>query len=245
MKMQRVAVLLLSGLAVLLVAADEQKPAAGKPDADGFISLFDGKTLDGWEGLEGFWTVKDGAIDGHETKEHSAQTFLVYKPRQFSDFELHAKYRFVSKDGNSGIQFRSKVIDPQTFRVGGYQADMDGTRAYDGGVYDEAGVAGGRGIMGPRGERIIWKADGSKQAEKLDKGSDELKKEIKENDWNEYVIVAKGNHITLSVNGHVTSEMTDDSPQALKDGVLALQLHQGYTMEVQFKDIKIKPLDSK
>lgn len=244
MKARLVGVLAVAALSAFLVAADEQGKAS-KADAEGFISLFDGKTLDGWEGMEGFWSVKDGAINGHETKEHSAQTFLVYKDRHFSDFELHAKYRFVSKDGNSGIQFRSKVIDPKTFRVGGYQGDMDGAHVYDGGIYDEAGVAGGRGIMAKRGYKTVWKEDGSKQEEKLDKSDDDIKKLVKENDWNDYVLVAKGNHVTISLNGTVTCEMTDDSPHALKDGVLALQLHQGFTMEVQFKDVKIKPLDGK
>src|SRR2546421_11994958 len=107
------------GLAVPGVLADD-KPAAGraelpKPDADGFMTIFNGKDLTGWEGLEDYWSVKDGVISGHETKETSKQTFLVFTGANVKDFELHLKYKFASPDGNSGIQFRSKVLDPKTF----------------------------------------------------------------------------------------------------------------------------------
>ena len=128
----------------------EDKPAAdapaAKPDADGFVEMFNGKDLSGWHGLEGFWSAKDGMIVGSETKDKSEQTFLVYTAMPtLANFEMHYKYRFPNKDGNSGVQFRSKLINPATSRVGGYQADCDGGSGYDGSIYDEAGVAGGRG----------------------------------------------------------------------------------------------------
>src|SRR5438552_3544730 len=142
---------------VASVAMAQDKAAdLPKPDADGFIAIFNGKDLTWWEGLEGFWSVKDGAITAHETKETSKQTFLVFKGANVSDFELRIKYKFVTPDGNSGIQFRSKLLDPKTFRVGGYQADFDAKGGYDGSVYDEASVAGGRGTMSNRGEKTAW-----------------------------------------------------------------------------------------
>ncbi len=162
-----------------------------------------------------------------------------------SDFELHLKYKFATPDGNSGIQFRSKVLDPKTFRVGGYQADFDAKGGYDGSIYDEAGVAGGRGTMSNRGEKTTWDADNKRQNEKLAESGADLKKLIKVGDWNDVVLVAKGNHITYSINGHLMTDLTDDSPKALKEGVLAFQLHAGYTMEIQFKDVKIKLLGEK
>src|SRR5437868_813362 len=85
-----------------------------KPDAQGFVSLFDGKSLDGWEGMPGYWSVVDGAIVGKEEKDKSEQTFLIYKGKNFANFELHFKYKFGTPDGNSGIQFRSKVVNPPT-----------------------------------------------------------------------------------------------------------------------------------
>jgi len=238
---------LLSGLSLaLLVAADNpssNKTDLPKPDADGFITIFNGKDLTGWEGLEDYWTVKDGVISGHETKDKSKQTFLVWKGGKPGDFELHLKYKFATEDGNSGIQFRSKVLDAKTFRVGGYQADFDAKGGYDGSIYDEAGVAGGRGTMSSRGEKTVWDADNKRKNEKLGDGGDALKKLLKIGDWNDVVLTAKGNHITYSINGKVMTDLTDDSPKALKTGVIALQCHAGYTMDVQFKDVKIKLLD--
>jgi hypothetical protein len=235
------------GLAALPVRADD-KPAAAKvdlpkPDADGFVTIFNGKDLTGWEGLDGYWSVTDGVISGHETKDKSKQTFLVFTGFNVSDFELHLKYRFATPDGNSGIQFRSKLLDPKTYRVGGYQADCDAKAGYDGSIYDEASVAGGRGTMSNRGEKTVWDADNKRHGEKL--GDEDLKQYVHVGDWNDVVLVAKGNHITYGINGHLMTDLTDDSPKALKEGVLAFQLHAGFTMEIQFKDVKIRVLDDK
>ncbi len=232
-------------LALLMAAVDITpiKADSSKADADGFVTIFNGKDLTDWEGLPDFWTVKDGVISGHETKDKSKQTFLVWKGGKPSDFELHLKYKFATPDGNSGIQFRSKVLDPKTFRVGGYQADFDGKGGFDGSIYDEAGVAGGRGTMSNRGERTVWDADNKRKSEKLGEGNSALKKSINIGDWNDVVLVVKGNHVTYSINGVPMTDLTDDSPKALKEGVIALQCHAGFTMDIQFKDVKIKLLD--
>ena len=217
-----------------------------KPDAHGFISLFNGKDLTGWEGMEGYWSVKDGVISGHETKDKSKQTFLIYK-EPVKDFELHCSFKFNAVDGkvdgNSGIQFRSKVLDAKTFRVGGYQADFDAGNTFTGIIYDEASVAGGRGVMSNRGEKTHWDADNKRHNEKGPMSDAELKKTIKVGDWNDVILVVQGNHITYSINGNVTTDCVDESPKALKEGVLAIQLHAGFTMEIQIKDITMKKLD--
>src|SRR3954453_15227687 len=140
------------------------KAADLKPDADGFVEIFNGKDLTGWEGLEGFWSVKDGAIVGKETKEGSRQTDLILlaskdHPERFANFELHLKYQLVSKQGNSGIQFRGKIDKPKDLHVGGYQADIDDSGHYVGTIYDEGGIAGGRATMSNRGERTVWTAE--------------------------------------------------------------------------------------
>jgi hypothetical protein len=235
----------LSSLMGSLRAEDAPKLKAElpKPDADGFINIFNGKDLTYWDGLPDFWEVRDGAIAAHEVKEKSKQTFLVFQ-EPVSDFELHIKYKFVTPDGNSGVQFRSKLLDAKTFRVGGYQADFDAKGGYDGCLYDEASVAGGRGVFSNRGEKVVWSAETKKTAEPLG-DKEELKKNIKVGDWNDVVLIAKGNHVTYSINGKVMTDMTDDSPKALKEGVLALQCHGGFTMEIHFKDIKIKFLNQK
>ena len=220
--------------------ADDSAPAAAPSD---FKSLFNGKDLTGWDGLEGFWAVKDGVISGSETKEHPApQTFLIYK-EPFSDFELHYKYRFATPSGNSGVQFRSKVLDPKQHKVGGYQADCDAGLGYDGSIYDEASVAGGRQTMSNRGDKTVWDSSNQRHNEPLDKSAGDLRKLVSKNgEWNDVVLVAKGNHVVYSINGHVMTDLTDDSPKALKEGVIALQLHAGFVMDVQFKDIEIKEL---
>jgi hypothetical protein len=225
-------------------ATSDGRPATAtaelpKPNADGFIKIFNGKDLTGWDGLEGYWSVKDGVISGHETRDNSKQTFLVWTGAKVGDFELRCKYKFATRDGNSGIQFRSKLLDPKTFRVGGYQADCDAQAGYDGSIYDEAGVAGGRGTMSNRGDKTVWDSDNKRHNEKLADGGD-LKKFIHVGGWNDVVLVAKGNHITYTINGHLMTDLTDESPKALKKGVLAFQLHAGFTMEIQFKDVRIK-----
>ena len=221
-----------------------QAPALPAPDADGFVSLFNGKDLTGWHGLEGFWSVKDGVISGSEEKDKSEQTFLVLTAiPSVADFELHYQYKFATPTGNSGVQFRSKVINPSTSRVGGYQADCDASAGYDGSIYDEAGVAGGRSTMSNRGEKTEWDQDNKRHNEKLPENNAELKKFINVGGWNDVVLIANGNHVTYTINGHLMTDLTDNSPKAVKEGVIALQLHKGFTMDVQFKDVKIKLLN--
>jgi putative heme-binding domain-containing protein len=217
------------------------------PDAEGFISLFNGKDLTNWEGLEGFWSVKDGVIEGSATKEKSKQTFLVLSPSKadpgkFANFELHLKYKFATPTGNSGVQFRSKFVNESTYQVGGYQADFDGACTYDGGFYDEQGIAGKRNIMANRGDKTIWDADNKRKNEPLKEGKAELAKFLKKGDWNSMMLTANGNHFTININGHLMGEMIDNSPKAVKEGLIAIQMHQGYTMTIQVKDVKIKLL---
>jgi hypothetical protein len=211
--------------------------AAAKADEQGFQSLFDGKTLNGWEGREGFWSVQDGAITG-QTKEpfRGPNTFLVWKGGDVADFELRLRYKIVG--GNSGIQYRSKVTDPKLFRVGGYQADFEAGTTFSGINYEEMG----RGILAQRGTKVTLEAGGAKKEEKLPMTSEQLQKSIRQNDWNEYVVVARGPHLVHKINGNVTSEVIDNSDKAAKSGVLALQLHAGPAMTVQFKDVRIKKL---
>jgi hypothetical protein len=239
-------------IALLLASAlrSEAQPKAEIPatDADGWINLFNGKDLTGWEGLEGHWSVVDGAIQCMETKQTSVQSDLILlcsklNPEKFANFELRYSWKMVTPTGNSGVQFRSKIDRPQTLHVGGYQADIDAANTYTGIIYDEAGVAGNRGIMSKRGEKTVWDEKNKRTATPLAKSDAEIKKIIKPvGQWNDCVVVADGNHIVYSINGQVTTDMTDNSPHACKSGVIGLQMHQGYTMTIQFKDLKIKML---
>jgi hypothetical protein len=243
--------LALGVLSTAVFAKDEPKAEIPTAGADGWISLFNGKDLTGWKGLEGYWTVVDGAIQCSETKENSKQTNLILlcsrdNPEKFANFEIRYRFKWVTPGGNSGVQIRGKIDNPEMLHVGGYQADIDAGNGYTGIIYDEGGVAGGRGIMSKRGEKTVWDADNKSSSTPLDKTDAEIKAMIKPvGEWNDAVVIADGNRITYSINGQVTTEMIDNSPKACKDGVIGLQMHSGHTMTLQFKDIKIKMLDKK
>ena len=221
-------------------AGDTAKADAPKPNADGMIELFNGKDLTGWDGNPAFWSVKDGVIQGQTTKENPTKgnTFLVWKGGDVSDFEMHFKFKIVG--GNSGVQYRSKLKDPKTWSVGGYQADFESGKTYSGILYEEGSP---RGILAERGTKVTIGPDGKKTTEKLAMSSEELQKSIKNEEWNDYVIVAKGNHLTHKINGNVTAEVIDgQSDKAAKSGILALQLHAGPPMVVQFKELHLKKM---
>jgi hypothetical protein len=217
--------------------------ALPKPDADGFITLFNGHDLTAWTGLPDYWSVTEGAVRGQQMKETSKQTFLVFTGLKVKDFELRLKYRFMTPEGNSGLQFRSRVLDPATFRVGGYQADFDAELMYDGSIYDEAGVAGDRGTMSNRGEATIWDSASKRHNRPLKERASSLKRAIKRGDWNGVDLMVRGRHIVYRINGHVMTDLVDNSPMALQEGILALQLHEGFSMEVRFKDLLLRVLN--
>jgi putative heme-binding domain-containing protein len=219
----------------------------------GFRKLFDGRTLAGWEGRPGSWSVEDRAITGRTTKDNPLRgnTFLVAraagKDLIVDDFELRLSYRITADNdagfANSGIQYRSR--DRGGFVAAGYQADIEAGPRFSGILYDEAGGAGGRGIMANRGEKVTWTSDGRKEVTGRLGSSAEIQAKIKKDDWNEYVVVARGNHIQHFINGVPTVDVFDDfESKRLNSGILALQLHAGPPMTVRFKDIRIKSLSS-
>ena len=221
----------------------------------GFKNIFNGKDLSGWQGLPEFWSVREGAITGQTTADKTlkSNTFLVYKDAEPANFEFRAMFRLVPNNdknqANSGVQYRSKVMDPAAFVVGGYQADIDSTGKYTGMLYEEKG----RGILMGPGEKIRLGAttvdpDTKKKNTVIEKlagatPAPEILAAYKIGDWNELRIVAKGNHVQHFLNGKLTADVTDNDPAlAPKSGVIALQLHVGPPMTVQFKDIKLKTL---
>jgi Domain of Unknown Function (DUF1080) len=204
--------------------------------------LFNGKDLTGWDGDSRVWSVEDGAIVGH-TKDVPLKnnTFLIWKGGDVKDFKLTLKFKL--EGGNSGIQYRSKVIDPDQWIVGGYQADMDGDNNYTGILYEERG----RGILAKRGEKLtIANKEKDKNKSEPIGDADELAKSIHQNDWNEYVVEARGIHLKHSINGKLMSETIDhDKEHRADSGVLALQVHANLPMPmtVHFRDIKLEELE--
>ena len=214
----------------------------------GFQSLFNGNDLTGWTGDPRLWSVQEGAITGQTTPQNPARgnTFLIWTNGTVADFELRCSFKLTANNSegfaNSGIQYRSKVLDPAHWVVGGYQADMEAGPTYTGILYEERMS---RSIMAARGEKVLWDKDCKKQVIGSLGTSEELSKFIKRGDWNDYVIIAQGNHLQQFVNGHETVDVTDDceSKRAM-DGVLALQLHAGQPMTAQFRNLRLKNLSA-
>ena len=206
----------------------------------GFKPVFNGRTLDGWQASEmSYWSVEDGTITGCSTEQNPCKSnqFLVWQLGDVDDFELKLKYRISGTPAaNSGIQIRSRIDEGG--HAAGYQADIDLAGRFAGALYDERG----RGMLANRGQKTSIGSDGKKNQSPLG-DSDALKNNVKKNDWNNYHIIARGNHIILKVNDQITAEVTDnDKAQREMSGALALQLHAGPPMTIQFKDIQIRPL---
>lgn len=210
--------------------------------------LFNGKDLTGWKGQPEFWSVKDGALTGQTTKENPVKenTFLIWNG-EVGDFELHFKYRIVDANGksdgfgNSGVQYRSKVVNPEYSVVAGYQADFETGKTYSGILYEEKG----RGILAQRGQKVVITEGDAPDKPKIEVtgsvgDSAEIQAAIHPADWNDYKIVAKGGHLQHFINGRQTVDVTDKTKEGAKKGVLALQLHAGAPMEVQFKELVLK-----
>lgn len=200
--------------------------------------LFNGKDLTGWEGDPHVWSVEDGAIVGRTTAGAplANNTFLIWRGGELRDFRLRLKYRI--QGGNSGVQYRSHVVDPAKWIVGGYQADIDSGPTYSGILYDERG----RGILAARGQRVTINSEGALQPTTVADAT-ELQKSIRGDDWNDYLIEARGPHLRHTINGKLMSETTDNDPKKRADsGVLALQVHAGPPMTVRFREIRLEDL---
>ncbi len=181
----------------------------------GFTPLFNGKTLDGWEvDTPGLWQARDGMIVG-KSPGLKYNDFLRTK-KNYSDFILKLSFRMIDGQGNSGVQFRTKPV-PGSHEVSGFQADIG--QQYWGCLYDES-----------RRKKVLVQATPESLAG------------LKKDGWNEYVITAQGNHITLDLNGTRTVDYYEKEPGIETTGFLALQLHAGPPMEMHFKDIRIREL---
>jgi uncharacterized protein (TIGR03067 family) len=242
-------------IGAILAAAVISAPGVDQPGAreaarpePGFKSIFNGKDLAGWDGDPKLWSVKDGAITGQTTAENPAKhnTFLIWTNGTVADFELRCSFRLKPGDShgfaNSGIQYRSKVIDPAGWVVGGYQADMEAGPTYTGILYEEAMT---RGIMASRGEKVVWGKDCQKQVVGSLGTAEEIGAAIHQLEWSDYVILAQGNHLQQFINGRQTVDVVDDcEAKRAMSGVIALQLHTSWPMMAQFRNIRIKNLSA-
>ena len=222
--------------AVLLTAAISA-PSGGAEVEEGFVPIFNGKDLGGWDGEAPFWSVEDGALTGQTTPERPGRhhTYIRYRGSKAADFDFRLSFRIHS--GNSGVQFRSS--ERPDWDMAGYQADLDVAGHYSGILYE----LNGRAIMTQRGQKVVIAPDGKRQVTQVG-NPDELLKLIKKGDWNDYQIMARGPRIILKINGQVTSEVIDNEQgKSARDGLIGFQLHAGPPMKVQYKNIRLKRLE--
>lgn len=245
---QKIVLALVAIASISLFTAAQANHHKSKAES-GFISLFNGKDLTGWTGNPKLWSVEAGAITGKtgDAPENKLthNTFLVYTGGSVDDFELRLKYRI--EKGNSGIQYRSTILGEGEFGpiVGGYQADFEAGTKYSGILYEEKG----RAILALRGQatKIVTNPEDPKKPVVQVLGSlgdtEDIQGVIKSEEWNDYTIIANGNQLTHIINGRVTVSVIDeDKSGSSKSGVLALQIHVGPAMTVQFKDIQLREI---
>ena len=201
-----------SGLFALVVVTSSVLGLAA--EEPGYRSLFNGKDLAGWDGDTTLWKVEAESIVGDSPGIKHNQ-FLCTK-EEFGDFELKLEFRVKDGAGNTGVQFRTKKL-PNTTEVSGYQADLG--EKYWGCLYDES-----------RRNKVLVQA------------APELEPVLKKGDWNEYTIRAEGDHITLKINGVTTVDYKEPDADIARSGIVALQVHSGGPMKVEFRNIRLKPL---
>lgn len=212
--------LALAALLAALGSAADLNRLTPEEKREGYTLLFNGKNLEGWEGDPVLWSVQDGAIVGSsDSHPFKVNTFLIYKKR-YSDFILRADVKL--RNHNSGIQFRSVQLPGPGWMVSGYQADVSdaGERSAWGNFYEERGRS-----------RSVMKTP--------DEGWLKAKPVLRPKDWNSYEILAQGSHIRLTFNGETTIDTHDEKAP---EGIIALQLHAGEPMRVEFRNLRIKDL---
>jgi hypothetical protein len=181
------------------------------------VSIFNGKTLDGWEGNLNVFRVQDGAIVGGSLADKVVRNEFLCTTRAYGDFDLRLRFKLLGEGANAGVQFRTKRI-PNHHEVSGYQADMgDG---WWGALYDES-----------RRNKVLT---GPEQAK--------MKTVVRAGDWNDYRIRAEGKHIQLWLNGVQTVDYTETDPNIDMTGVICPQIHAGPPSEAWYKDITIVEL---
>jgi hypothetical protein len=183
-------------------------------------SIFDGNTFTGWEGDLNWFRIEDGAIVAGTLEKEIPLNYFLCTTKEYSDFELRLETKLIGEDANAGIQFRSRRVPDET-EVSGYQADMGG----ESGQYD-----------------IVWGSlyDESRRSTMLVLANqDELKKVLKAEDWNEYVIRCEGKHIQMWLNGHQTVDYTEKDDSIEATGIIGLQIHGGGPSEAWYRNITI------
>lgn len=217
-------------------------PAATN-DESGFVKIFDGQTLVGWEGDTNYWRVENGCLVGEVTPDKllKQNSFIVWRGGETRDFELKVEYR-VSARGNSGINYRSTMATNGPWAMRGYQSDIDGANRYTGQNYEEKG----RTFLALRGQVTRLEEGKAPQIISSLGATNDLVSVIRSEDWNECHLIACGNVLTHILNGRVMSVVVDEDVQNRKfDGLLGVQVHVGPPMKIEYRNFRLKPLPGK
>jgi hypothetical protein len=218
----------------------QKMPAPMVEDDTGFESIFDGKTLQDWDGDPTYWSVENGCIVG-VTKPGTLpkyNRFIIWRGGETADFELKLEYR-ISAQGNSGINYRSDELPGSRWVLRGYQADIDGQNRYTGQNYEERGrtflaLRGQYSYVGENKTPTMMASVGDKE---------QLTEYIKKEDWNRYHLIVRGNLMIHILNGHVMSVVLDDDVKNRRmSGKLGMQVHVGPPMKVEFRNLRLKSL---
>lgn len=205
--------------------------------SDGFVPLFNGKDLAGWDGDPKLWKVENGIVVGTCTGPDQLEnnSFLIWRGGTVRDFELRATIRVVG-DNNSGIQYRSRERkDIAPWVISGYQCDVHPAIEHTGMTYEEKG----RGIFGLNGKNVVVDPEGKRWLV-----SEHEPVEVDVADWQEYTVIARGNRLIHQVDGRTTSELIDhDEKGRALEGLLAIQLHRGNPNRVEIRDLRLKTLE--
>ena len=224
------------------IPKQSDRPETLSGDEPGFVNMFDGKTLTGWDGDPKYWRVTpEGTMLGEITPETviKSNTFIIWRGGEPEDFELRVDYR-ITPAGNSGINYRSvvvpdKVTPSNQFAMRGYQCDIDGKNRYTGNNYEEKG----RLFLAERGE--VTHVTGTRIPVVLSRLGDnaEMAKFVKD-DWNAIHLMIRGNVLIHSINGQVMSVTIDDDPKRQSKGLIGVQVHVGPPMRIEYRNWRIK-----
>jgi hypothetical protein len=240
----------------VLIVSSYTTSGQKSPDSDGFVQIFDGKTLNGWEGDPTYWRVEDGNLVGEITAQTLVKnnTFIIWRGGRPADFELTLEYR-ITTTGNSGINYRSEELKDLPHALKGYQSDIDGQNRYTGQNYEERA----RTTLAYIGEQVTVNAmkNASDSIQKYIKNNawternvtgslgdpDLLKSKIKVDGWNSCHLIIRGNRLQHFVNDSLMSDVTDNDPvNRRNEGLLGVQVHVGPAMKVEYRNIRLKTL---
>lgn len=225
------------------------KAVATRQAEESFVSIFNGKNFDGWEYDPRYWRVEDGVMVGEVTPELilKRNSFMIWQGGSPTDFELKVEYR-VSREGNSGLSYRNIRLEDAPYSLSGYQADIDGRdhdprlprQRYVGQAWEERG----RGFLARRGQVVQMDQTGQSIIVGSLGGISQLETYVKDNDWNEYHLIIRGNVLIHMINGQMMSMVIDNDPVNRRmEGLIGVQVHTGPPQKIEFRNFRLKELN--